>query len=125
MNRLLLSMLSLTALSTAAIAGDDGIAERWECKLSAQTDWDEVIVIATIDDGHKTGSLWAAGVDNQSLFQVKGLERVWSFTPNDRSGYDYTFIVSASKKGKFYDFSKVDEKTPEASIKTLDCRRDD
>ncbi|NRB39647.1 MAG: hypothetical protein HRU20_14450 [Pseudomonadales bacterium] len=126
MKRLFLTTLAALTLALPALAkDDDNIAERWECKLSDATDWDDIIIVASIENGHKSGYLWAAGVTNDSLFQVKGLDRNWSFTANEAGGYDYTFVITASSKGKFYDFSKGSEKTLTTVSKVLDCRRED
>ena len=125
MKRLYTAAVAAMALSVPVLAADDNIAERWECALSDDTDWDNIVVVASVEQGHKSGFLWAAGVTNETQYQVKGLSRNWSFTPNEAGGYDYTFIITASGKGKFYDFSKSEGQPINMPTKTLNCRLDD
>ena len=114
-----------STLTVVAHADDEAFAEQWECKLSGVEDWDEIVIRTDVEVGHQSGTLTAAGVRNETLFQVKGLERLWSFTKNSDGGYDYTFIITANHKGKFYDFTKSDAKAVVSPSKVLECRRED
>ena len=121
----LVSAWVLIMLPVAVWADDEEFSEQWECKLSGVEDWDDITIRTDVGPEHKTGSLTAAGVRNESQFSVQGLERIWSFSSNSEGGYDYTFVITASKQGKFYDFAKAKGEALVAATNTLECRRED
>jgi hypothetical protein len=82
------------------------LAEEWECHDVADINWIKSLVVASISENSKAGSIEVSGVSKISLFRVQGFNRRWDFGNESES---YAFIIEPGGQAKYYDFSKTDE----------------
>src|SRR5262249_55230546 len=65
-------------------------AERWECTQSKYTN--EILVVATVEEGRESGTVAVAGVTHKAHFKVAGFNRRWDFGPVEHPGR-YAFLI--------------------------------
>jgi hypothetical protein len=62
----------------------------------------DIIVVATVNKGHKTGKVRMAGKTYKASFKVKGFERRWDF-----GNANYSLIIDHDGLARYYDFTGV------------------
>ena len=104
MNRLLAQLLVVAACSGRADAQG---AETWECQ-EGPSYWQQgrpVLVVATINDDQKTGSVRVAGTIHPTAYRVEGFNRRWDFGPILNDSLRYVFLITPDGESAYYDFA--------------------
>jgi hypothetical protein len=103
-------LLTFTLLSMKVAAAAAPI-EIWECKEGYDS-WDNILVIATVEDGRQYGEILVAGVTHKSQFQIQGFDRRWDFGLAENGRFKYAFVIAPNGRGSYYDFSLSKETKP-------------
>ena len=95
--------------------------ETWECKDTIGS-WQNVLVVASVDEGRESGKIKVAGVTHYTRFKIKGFTRRWDFDLSDDQTYNYTFTIEPNGLGRYFDFGsvKAGEKTGPSMV--MECR---
>src|SRR5215831_21209550 len=70
--------------------------ETWECRQGGH----DILVVATVDDGRRTGTIAAAGVTHEAQFTVAGFNRRWDFPKEDPR---YSFLVEPGGQATYFE----------------------
>ena len=110
--------LILILLTGAANAG-----EKFKCQAGPVWFDDEpIVVVLTIDDEGKSGTIKVAGVEYTASYRVKGFDRRWDFGPKDDDAFDYAFVMRPSGNASYYDFSDVEPGEVALSSQQFICK---
>jgi hypothetical protein len=77
--------------------------EMWECQQDSFSDWRNILVVATVEEGRQKGSIEVAGISHVATFSIQGFDRRWDFGQQQRSG-GYSFVVRPDGSAMYYDF---------------------
>jgi len=95
--------------------------ETWECKDYAESGWNKIIVVATIDEDRTTGSIEVAGTAQATIYHVEGFNRRWDFGRKNGGGYSYSFLIKPDGTGLYYDFTQSDHAVRASMV--MECRQ--
>ena len=110
--------IAIACLIVSAIAQAKPI-EVWECQQTPYGDWDKILVVASVEEGRKVGTIAVAGVTHEAKFHVTGFDRRWDFGL-ENSSYRYAFVVRPNGQAAYYDFAEGKSATPS---NTMMCRQ--
>jgi hypothetical protein len=111
MKKIIFFLLFSSSMSVSA-------SELWECRDIYQTQWDDILLTATIDEKRKAGIINVAGVFYDSVFTITGFDRRWDF-----GNFKYSFIVSPNGDAKYYDFTSAKKGEAISPSMFFKCRR--
>ena len=96
---------SILALLLLPMIAHAEVIEKWECVDFPNGK--EVIAIASVDKGRKTGTIQVAGVTYDAAYKISGFERLWLFgdDPEDKDKYGYFFKVEPNGMAIYYEYS--------------------
>lgn len=89
--------------------------EIWDCQQFT----DEIVVVATVEDGRLTGTIAVSGVTHKARFSVAGFDRRWDFGPKE-DPHRYAFTIQPNGMALYYDF--MTEKRAKPS-RMMTCRQ--
>ena len=110
--RTCLAFIAFTVFATFGVQAQEGrkeIIEAWRC--FASSDFSKTTVLAKLTrrtlegEAEGVGKVSVAGLTYPALFRVVGFDRRWDFGEE----YDYTFIIEPSGRGRYFDFSSVED----------------
>ena len=123
--KLLVAVVLLIASATAsAMAQKAEPVERWECRDFTASNWNSIIVTATINDDRTTGTVVVAGTTWYTSYFVEGFDRRWDFGPKEHPAR-YAFVIFPNLSGAYYDFSLANYQTgtPIKAEHVMECRQ--
>jgi hypothetical protein len=94
--------LAVSCLSIVSVAQAKPV-EIWECQESSFGNWNNILVVATADDGRRSGSIQVAGVTHHAQFQIEGFDRRWDFG-SISDPFRYAFVIQPNGSALYYDF---------------------
>ena len=95
--------------------------ETWECRDYMESGWNNIIVVATIDEDRTTGSIEVAGTTQETIYHVEGFNRRWDFGREKGGGYSYSFLIKPDGTGLYYDFTRADTAVKASMV--MECRQ--
>ena len=95
--------------------------ETWECRDYMESGWNNIIVVATIDEDRTTGSIEVAGTTQETIYHVEGFNRRWDFGLKKDGGFSYSFLIKPDGTGLYYDFTRADTAVKASMV--MECRQ--
>jgi hypothetical protein len=93
---------AIACLVLSAVAHGKPI-ETWQCQQHSYDDWSNILVVATVEEGRRSGEITVAGVTHTAIFQVEGFDRRWDFGTTDNP-VRFAFIVQPNGDATYFDF---------------------
>ena len=128
MKKILLKILFLVAFVTFCVQAQekkDSTTETWRC--FEITDYLQSTVLVklsrvTIDNQNLgVGEVSVAGITYPALFEIDGFNRRWDFDLVESWNYSYSFIITPSGDGAYYDFSNVEDGDTTTPSQLFNC----
>ncbi len=114
----LLAVLHLLFLSGAVFGKTFECTEAIDTIFEAFTDEKAlVLVIATINEDGKTGTIEVADKTFKAEYKVEGFDRTWRFFTGEGQEYGYLFLIQPDGTAAYYDHetSKGEPTSPDQS----------
>ncbi len=126
MKKSTLGFLILTVFVTFCVQAQNNegsTIETWRCfermDFSQSTVLVELTRVTVDNMNFGVGEVSVAGITYPATFGVNGFNRRWNFGLDD--SWDYSFIITPSGDGAYYDFSNVDEGDTTAPSQLFNC----
>lgn len=82
------------ALILMLLAGAANAGETFKCKAgNVWFDDEPIVVVLTIYDEGKSGTIKVAGVTYTTFYLVEGFDRRWNFGLQDDNTFDYALVM--------------------------------
>lgn len=95
--------------------------EKWACREPYASG--DPLVVATVEEGRKTGSIFVSGVTKKSQFSVDGFDRRWNFDLREDGYFSYSFVIRPNGDGLYYSFLSKEKVGPTYIMKCKEIER--
>ena len=99
-------------------------AETFQCQSG--TYWSssgKVVVVATINEDGKTGTIKVAGITHDTVYSVDGFDRTWHFGGSTSAGlFSYSLTLQPDGIAFYYDFKSAERGETVESSQTFFCQ---
>ncbi len=117
------AVMRYAALLLILLAGTANAGETFKCQAgSIWFSGQPIVIVLTVDDEGKSGTIKVAGVTYTAMYRVQGFNRRWDFRQHDNATFDYAFVMQASGNASYYDFSKAERGDETSPSQDFICR---
>ena len=98
------TIIILSAFLIIPCIAKSEVIETWEC---IEPNGTEILFIAQVNEGEKTGQIKVASITQDAFVHVGVFFRRWDFGLNESNTmYNYALVIKSDGKGLYFDFNQ-------------------